>query len=284
MQLYHHSICSMMNAPIFALYFTCLLVENKAHLAAPDGGSVSLECLCKDGVEVMSYWYKQILGRSPKLMSTFYKNKNNSVFEEEFNNWRFSPDTRNTGKLMLEISDLRTSDSATYYCAMSNLYDFEFCDGTTVSVKSSGLSFQTLVHQSETITAEVSETLNCAVYAGTRDAEQGVYWFKAIHESHVGIIHTHGDRNDCVYDLPMKNLKVSCSGIVYCAVASCGRMLFGNRTKLDSEDEVEFHALVYVLSGALAFATMLAVILTFLVYKLSQRNCLDSATSLGPQV
>ncbi|KAM9401373.1 uncharacterized protein ACWYII_030954 isoform 1-T2 [Salvelinus alpinus] len=77
-----------------------------------------------------------------------------------------------------------------------------------------------------------------------------VYWFRhGSGESHPGIIYTHGDRSDqcekspeaesptqsCVYNLPKRNLSISDAGTYYCAVASCGEILFENGTKLDIE-------------------------------------------------
>ncbi|CAB1351604.1 unnamed protein product [Coregonus sp. 'balchen'] len=60
-------------------------------------------------------------------------------------------------------------------------------------------------------------------------------------------MYTHGYRSDqcekspetgsptqsCVYNLPKRNLSLSDAGTYYCAVATCGETLFGNRTKLD---------------------------------------------------
>ncbi len=90
-------------------------------------------------------------------------------------------------------------------------------------------------------------TLNCTVHTGTCDGEHSVYWFRDSEGSHPGLIYTHGDRNDqcerkpntqthtCVYNLPMKSLNLSHAGTYYCAVASCGHILFGSEKKLDSE-------------------------------------------------
>ena len=172
----------------------------------------------------------------------------NGTFYNEFNNNpRFTLDTEN-GKNNLKITDLHISDSATYYCVSSNLYVFEFVEGTTLNVKGSGFNIQALVHQSasESIQPGGSVTLNCTVHTGTcDDGEHSVYWFKNSQESQPGIIYTHGGRNDqcernnntqthtCVYNLPMKSLDLSHAGTYYCAVASCGQILFGNGTKLD---------------------------------------------------
>uniref|UniRef100_A0A8C9X1A6 Ig-like domain-containing protein n=1 Tax=Sander lucioperca TaxID=283035 RepID=A0A8C9X1A6_SANLU len=142
---------------------------------------------------------------------------------------------------------------------------------------------------SESIQPGGSVTLNCTVHTGTCDGEHSVYWFKNSEESQPGLIYTHGDRNDqcerkpntqthtCVYNLPMKSLNISHAGTYYCAVVSCGHVLFGNGTKLHLEDEVDSPFLVYFLSAALAFTTILSVLLAFLMYKVNKRNRCQTA-------
>ncbi|XP_040887420.1 uncharacterized protein LOC121177241 isoform X3 [Toxotes jaculatrix] len=288
-----------MTPPNFALYFTCLLVVNIAHLtfqqpslrfeSANVDENVTLPCLCQDNTAVMFYWYKQTLGQKPKLILTFYMHSDKTTFEDEFHYSRFSLNIGNSGNV-LNISHLQISDSATYYCASGNLEDYEFCQGTTVSVKGSGLNIQALVHQSpsETVQPGGSVTLSCTVHTGTCDGEHSVYWFRNSEESQPGLIYTHGDRNDqcerkpdtqthtCFYNLPMENHSLSHAGTYDCAVASCGHILFGNRTKQDSKDDVTSLVLVCFLSGALAFTTILLILLAVSVYKMYKRNCADS--------
>ncbi|XP_038586389.1 uncharacterized protein LOC119911558 [Micropterus salmoides] len=247
------------------------------------GDEVTLQCFYEGNVARL-YWYKQTLGQRPRLISTFYKYDKNGTFHDEFkNNPRFTLDTA-TGQNHLKISDSRVSDAATYYCASSFTYIFEFAEGTTVSVKGSGLTVPVSVHQSasEPIQPGGSVTLNCTVHTGTCDGEHSVYWFKNSEESHPGLIYTHGGRNNqcerkpntqtCVYDLPLKSLNLSHAGTYYCAVSSCGHILFGNGTKLDLEDARDSLVLVYFLSGALGLTTILVVLLAFLVYKINKRN------------
>ncbi|KAG7316266.1 hypothetical protein KOW79_019807 [Hemibagrus wyckioides] len=89
-----------------------------------------------------------------------------------------------------------------------------------------------------------SLTLQCSVQAFTSSCEeQSVYWFRlGSGESHPGIIYTHGNSSDeckkssedgsppqsCVYTLPKRKLTTSDKGTLYCAVAACGQILFGN--------------------------------------------------------
>ncbi|XP_027143753.1 immunoglobulin kappa light chain-like isoform X2 [Larimichthys crocea] len=307
-----------MTSAKFVFYLTCLflgimaqvtelkssssVLQESDFLSVNAGDKVTLQCFYErqTGTATYLYWYKQSLGQKPRLISSFYIFYKSGNFHNKFeNNARFKLDVRN-GKNHLTILDLRQSDSATYYCASRLSDGFEFYEGITVSVKGSDLDIQPSVHQSasETIQPGGSVTLNCTVHTGTCDGEHSVYWFKDSEESHPGLIYTHGGRNDqcerkpntqthtCVYNLPMKSLNPSHAGTYYCAVASCGHILFGNGTKLDFEDEVDSLFLVYFLSGALTFTTILVVLLAFSLYKMIKRNkcqCTDcQANSSAP--
>ncbi|XP_041820675.1 uncharacterized protein LOC121626307 [Chelmon rostratus] len=296
-----------MTSPMLAVCVTWLLLVMMADTTAFNlssslhvvfgsiGEDVTLQCFYEDSKTVMLYWYKQTLGQKPQLLSKFYKHADNNALNGEFkNDPRFELVTT-TGQYHLKISDVQYSDSATYYCISGFSYVYEFLDGTIIHIKSSGVNIPALVHQSasDTIQPGGSVTLNCTVHTGTCDGEHSVYWFKNSEEPHPGLIYTHGGRNDqcerkpntqthtCVYNLPMKSLNLSHAGIYYCAVVSCGHIVFGNGTKLDFEDEADSLILVYFLSGALAFATILVVFLAYTAYTTYKTNgcqCTDSQT------
>ncbi|XP_073330783.1 uncharacterized protein [Pagrus major] len=292
-----------MTSPVFALFLlTCLFLmkmaqttdlkfsssdrQERRFVSVKTGDNLTLQCFYKTDVPPRLLWYKQTLGQKPRLISNYYKYEKDFTFYDEFkNNPRFTLDTEN-GKNHLMITDLNISDSATYYCLSLYTYNLQFLEGITVSVKGSGLNIPASVHQSasEIIQPGGSVTLNCTVHTGTCDGEHSVYWFKHSQESHPGLIYTHGGRNDqcerkdntqthtCVYNLPISSLNLSHAGTYYCAVASCGHIVFGNGTKLDFKDEVDRLVLVYFLSGALTFTTILVVLLAFSVYKMKKRN------------
>lgn len=224
--------------------------QESGFVSANVGDKVTLQCFYEDDA-VIFYWYKQSLGRKPKLVSKFYKHEKNGTFYSEFeNNSRFSLDTGN-GNNHLIISDIQISDSATYYCIGIYVYDFEFAEGVTVSVEGSGMNIRTLVHQSEPMVPSESiqpggSALNCIIHKHTCDGGHRVYWFQDSAESHPGLIYANGVRNDefekrpmtqthaCFYNLPMKSHNLS-DASSYCAVASCGRILFGDRKELHLE-------------------------------------------------
>ncbi|XP_063321744.1 uncharacterized protein LOC134619873 [Pelmatolapia mariae] len=260
--------------------------QERRFISVKTGDSVTLHCYSKGDGAPRFYWYKQTLGDKPTLISTFYVYENNPTFYDTFkNDPRFTLDTER-GQNHLIISDMCISDSGTYYCICSYLYTSTFSESITVGVKDSDLNIKAVVQQSasETIQPGSSVTLNCTVYTGTCDGEHSIYWFKDSEESHPGLIYTHGGRNDqcerkankrthtCVYNLTINSLNWSNAGTYYCAVASCGHILFGEGTTLLFGDEAKSLALVYVLSGALTFTSTLVVLLAFLLYKMSKRN------------
>ncbi|XP_060951850.1 uncharacterized protein LOC133028833 [Limanda limanda] len=239
--------------------------------SAEVGENVTLDCFNEDESTMMLYWYKRILGQTPKLMCKFYKHdspdKNGCKLSDEFkNDMRFKPEIT-TGRNHLKISDVQISDSANYFCITGFLYTYEFMEGITLRVKSSGSNIQAVVHQSESIQPGGSVTLSCTVHTGTCDGEHSVYWVKNSEEPQPGLIYTHGDRNHqcerkpdtqthtCVYNLSMERLNCSHAGTYYCAVAACGHIVFGDGTKLEFDDEVDW--LVVFLSATSAFTTLL---------------------------
>ncbi|KAL7375997.1 hypothetical protein ABVT39_027903 [Epinephelus coioides] len=277
-----------MASAMFALYLTCLflgitaqktdLESSSVHphsgfLSVNTGEDLTLKCYYGGATAARLYWYKQTLGQKPTFISTFYTYDKKVYFEEEFKkSSRFSLDTEN-GKYHLTIRDLHISDSATYYCISCYLYSFDMLQNTLITVIDLSWNVPALVHQSasETIQPGGSVTLNCTVHTEScDDGEHSVYWFKNSEESHPGLIYSHGGRNDqcerkpdtqthtCVYNLPMKSLNLSHAGTYYCAVASCGHILFGDGTKLDFEHEADTNVLVYFLSGAITLSVLLA--------------------------
>ncbi|XP_029695499.1 uncharacterized protein isoform X1 [Takifugu rubripes] len=259
-------------------------------LSADVGDNVTLKCFYEDSFTTTLYWYKQVIGQKPKLMSSFYLFGQKASFTDEFrNSTRFQLVTENL-QHHLTISDLRVADSATYYCLASNFFEYQFHNGTTVSVRGSGFNVPTSVHQSasQSIQAGGSVMLNCTVHTGwTCDGDHTVYWFRNSGPSQLGLMYSHtgGNKqcerktNTCFYNFSMKNLKTSQTGTYYCAVAACGHILFGNGTKLVFEDEGNHLVLVYFLSAAWIFTIIVVVLLSISVFMTKRKNSHHSLDS-----
>uniref|UniRef100_A0A8K9WTA1 Ig-like domain-containing protein n=1 Tax=Oncorhynchus mykiss TaxID=8022 RepID=A0A8K9WTA1_ONCMY len=222
------------------------------------GDMVVLRCFNAGDEGIMFSWYKQTFGNIPQLISTIYKYDRNATFYQEFKNYpRFSVEG-GQGKNHLMIADVELSDSGTYYCGSAYGYKVDLL----AVLSDSGSKKMPVIHQSvsESVQPGDSVTLNCTIHIETSAGEHSVFWFRhGSGESHPGVIYTHGDRSDqcekspeagsptqsCVYNLPKRNLILSDAGTYYCAVASCGVILFGNGTQLDIEVFVYIYCIIY---------------------------------------
>uniref|UniRef100_A0A8C9SAQ0 Novel immune-type receptor 9 n=1 Tax=Scleropages formosus TaxID=113540 RepID=A0A8C9SAQ0_SCLFO len=229
---------------ILAWLFCILFLPDTAlaHVVQPNvlmkvrlGDTVTLRCIFNSSQLFYMSWYKQPFGQKPRLMVQAYSHSPDSLFQEEFKNVaRFSLQHSESSS-NLTISKTELSDSAVYYCA--SLFFNENCNSPFTRLYCD------------------SVTLQCTVDGETCAGEHSVYWFRhGSGESLPGLIYTHGNRRDecekspeagspthsCVYSLPKRNLSRSDAGIYYCAVATCGNILFGNGTKINMEDEQFF--------------------------------------------
>lgn len=221
--------------------------QDAGFLSADVGDNVTLPCFYGDGRATIFSWYKQVMGEKLQLMSHFYLYAQESFFFGEFrNSTRFQLATENLQHRLI-ISDVRLSDSATYYCMRSNFLEFEFDDGTAVSVKGSGLNLPASIRRSASGTNHSGDSavLNCSVHAGICDGEPAVCSFRTSGGPQPGLIFTTGGRNTknkksqtCFYDLSVPNQSGSQTGTDHCAVAACGHLLFGDRAKPQFEGEL----------------------------------------------
>ncbi|XP_054914478.1 V-set and immunoglobulin domain-containing protein 1-like [Poeciliopsis prolifica] len=257
--------------------------QDSRFVSVKAGESVTLQCFRDLDTAARAYWYKLTMSQKPQLISTVFKYDPNGTFHNEFkDNPRFTIDAKGNQN-NLKITNLQPSDSGIYYCVTGHSYKIEFDWGTIIHVNGSGLNIQALVQQSETEIFQPghSVTLNCTVQTGSCGGEHRVYWFRNSEEHYPGLIYTNEGSNDqcerkpgeqsneCVFSLPLKDLTVSHAGTYYCAVASCGQILFGNGTNLNVKMKLDS---VYLLTGALVFTTFLSVSQAVLLFVLCKRN------------
>lgn len=210
------------------------------------GDDVTLPCSCHGSTAIEYHWFKQGFGPSPQLVTKCYSLNDNGSFAKEFNNPRFSLDIKKSN-YQLKISNVKFSDSATYFCLALDRRASDFCEGTTLAVKGSSFSVSTLVSESETIEPGEPRTLSCTIETLTCSGEHSVYWFRQSEGSPPGIIHAQRGSNyqcegkskpkPCVYNLPMKSQNLPTSGSYYCVIVACGHIMFGEGIKLDVKSE-----------------------------------------------
>ncbi|KAK2848675.1 hypothetical protein Q5P01_008509 [Channa striata] len=197
------------------------------------------------------HWYRQSAGGPLKLVVTLRKSTK-PVFSKEFLESRLKVDD---DECFSNLTILRTieEDEGMYHCGVLEWMATPVWSGTYLLIKgnSQRTSNYTVVQQStasDQVRPGDSVTLQCSVLSDSENqtcpGDHSVYWFRAGSEkSHPEIIHTDGNgqcdnRSDtvksCVYGL-YRNISSSDAGTYYCAVATCGQILFGNGTKLDAQ-------------------------------------------------
>ncbi|XP_026185579.1 uncharacterized protein LOC113144087 [Mastacembelus armatus] len=224
-------------------------------------------------------WYKQSVGDNLKLILTLQTNTN-PTYEPEFSESRFKV-KHDQNIISLTIVRTIQEDEGMYHCAVRVWNKFT-SSGTYLSLKGNSQRTSNYSVVQSTVSDPVrpgdSVTLQCSVLSDSESdtcpRDHSVYWFRAgSDESHPNIIYTDGNnecekRSDtvksCVYHF--SNISSSDAGIYYCAVATCGQILFGNGTKLDIDGTS-----LWSLS---ANAIMLSlIVITFLICAIKKNKC-----------
>lgn len=255
--------------------------QQMALTIAEHGGSVTLKCVTSEKKEFM-YWYKQTLGHMLQLVATKTSHGALSI-DEHFKYKHFSAEIVDNS-YFLNIKNISNSDEGIYFCQTGTQYGMFFRYSTFVAVRGNYLQraqYYRVVQQSESepVHPGDSVTLQCSVLSQTCTGQHSVFWFRAgSGESHPGLIYTQGNRSgqcekrpeppsptqSCFYSLSMNNLSFSDTGTYYCAVATCGEILFGNGTILEVAPDKTVDPLVIVLwvtSFCLAFSVIFIIIL-----------------------
>ncbi|XP_015234958.1 PREDICTED: uncharacterized protein LOC107087735 isoform X2 [Cyprinodon variegatus] len=149
------------------------------------------------------------------------------------------------------LTILRTTeeDEGMYHCAVLDWTENTW-SGTYLSLRGNikkTINY-TIVQRSRTantVNVEETETLECSILSGSQTktcpGELQVFWFRArSSNSYPEIVFTSGVPQDvcmkkhdrkCVYSFS-KNVSISETGTYYCALATCGEILFGDGTTL----------------------------------------------------
>ncbi|XP_060782793.1 uncharacterized protein LOC132890008 [Neoarius graeffei] len=248
-------------------------------ITADVGENVTLHCfrLQEDQSETI-VWYKQKVGHQPLLMVTVIHKPS---FEDEFKSPRFSIEKEKTS-CHLKIAKVEPSDEAMYYCGLLKLLKI-FGKGTYLSVKGDGDVKVSVMQSSvlDSVPAGASVTLQCSVLSESRAAEHQVLWFRAASpQSHPQIIYTHhnssrqcesgSSTHTCVYNFSKNILSINDTGTYYCTVAVCGKIIFGNGTRVQLVESVD--PVVICLAVALGVCAVVNLVQALLLCKWRNRE------------
>ncbi|KAM9357372.1 uncharacterized protein ABDE67_004948 [Symphorus nematophorus] len=198
------------------------------------------------------------------------------------------------GAFLLHISKTQQSDTGVYYCMKVERLDLTFLKGTFLRIKGPEPDITAIIHvpPSAPVRPGDSVTLQCSVVSDSENkpcpGDHSVHWFRVgSDESHPSLIYTHGNSDDecekspeaqtpqkCVYSFS-KNVSSSDAGTYYCAVATCGEILFGNGTnlyiqELNMQDLQMMRTVLFLLCAALA---MSLIVITLLIYTIKKKSC-----------
>ncbi|XP_033949051.1 uncharacterized protein [Pseudochaenichthys georgianus] len=257
------------------------------------GGNLTLTCSVFNNEAWMIYWYKLKFGYMFQTVAAGPFDK--IQLQGQFNNSRFNITKRHTQNI-LNIRNVTKEDEATYFCQAGSVYKMEIIYGTLLVVNDhTNLKKSIHVKQSpktESVQPGDSVTLQCSLLSKHKENahqcpdEHKVYWFRSgSGESHPSILYTHSEEqkeSSCVFSLSKTIHNSSDTGTYYCAVATCGQILFGEGTTVETRSKLD--AAVLVLGALLACSLTLIVILAFYVNRGVCRHCkVATCTTRNPR-
>ncbi|XP_039896733.1 uncharacterized protein LOC120739120 [Simochromis diagramma] len=266
---------------VLAAHKNSSVIQESGIKIAKVGENVTITCICQDDAVTFLSWYQQSLGGKPNIISTRMKHSPEADIYAQYKD-RFKVLVEGK-KEYLKITNLSLSDSGTYYCGVLVFNAIEFGQGLFLHVKSPATSIGSAIDQPTLKPLRLGDSLNltCTVEAEPCAGELNLYWFRhgasqsAVmypSEGHVcaDISQETPHRRNCTLNLAIKSVSSADAGIYYCALASCGEIIFGNGTKVEIAGSP---VLVYLLSAALGGSFIVLFVLAFIMYKLRKNLC-----------
>ncbi|XP_077433818.1 obscurin-like [Vanacampus margaritifer] len=231
------------------------------------GANVSFACPRSENMGDIFYWYKIKLGYMIQTIAEGYFGE--LSLRGQFQNGRFRSE-RVADVYLLNITNVSKEDEATYTCQAGTSYNMRFIDSTHLLVKEpTHKSFYVKqIPQAKSVEAGQTLTLQCSILSESKEnvslcpEEHTVYWFKSgSGDSSPHIIYTDGDdvkvQRGCVYHLSKLIQNSSDSGTYYCAVATCGEILFGQGTHVETRQDLK--PLAGIVLGALLASSVIVI-------------------------
>ncbi|XP_024138618.1 uncharacterized protein LOC112152990 [Oryzias melastigma] len=255
--------------------------------AANAGDDVTLSCYNESREFGTFFWIKVVPGKMPEIVGKGYTN-----YDKETKIGHFTT-KQDEGNCILQIAKAKPSDSAFYYCSKTIGFNILFMKAVFLEIKGPDSDLSAVVQNSvDPVSVGDVVALQCSVLSNlTSEAcpeEQRVFWFRKTEaDSNPTFIYTRSSSDgdcdggtesqplqSCVYSF-LKNVSSSEAGLYYCAVAACGKMIFGNGTKLDVQVDSTHEAMsnnifFFLFFGTLVFSLM---IITFLICVVSKKSC-----------
>ncbi|XP_075959699.1 uncharacterized protein LOC142962902 [Anarhichas minor] len=261
-----------------------LIIETKSV-----GQDVTLTCVRNTSLDTSTlFWIRLVSGNLPE----FFKGTFTFNYDDVDTTPRITT-KQEPGTFLLHINQAKLSDTGVYYCLRVNQLDVVLLKGTFLRIGGPEPNITAVIQErtSDPVRPGGSVTLQCSVLSDSEEKtcpeEQSVFWFRAgSDESYPSVIYAHGTSDGCekspephspqkcVYSFS-KNVSSSDAGTYYCAVATCGEILFGNGTKREIEelnmwDLQKTNTVLVLLVAALA---MSLIVIAFLIYTIKRKTC-----------
>ncbi|XP_058253599.1 uncharacterized protein LOC131358091 [Hemibagrus wyckioides] len=244
---------------------------------------VTLKCPFGDNPKTEHVvWFKQIFGEMPQKVGV----------RSIYNDFKMFPNFEKSGfqleetdnSISLTIPHIKKEDRGFYFCGKFSWENFILSSGTFLAVEEDRDVTFTVSQRSvsDSVPAGASVTLQCSVLSESRAAELQVLWFRAAPpQSHPQIIYTHhnsshqcesgSSTHTCVYNFTKNILSLNDTGTYYCAVVLCGKIIFGNGTRIQLENSGRSLGPEVIYVTVVAVCVVVIFTQAFIIYKL--RNC-----------
>ncbi|XP_041846605.1 roundabout homolog 3-like [Melanotaenia boesemani] len=240
-------------------------VPSKISLTEVDlGDSVTLTCKPSKHYSGLLYWFRMKFGYmfETVAMGTFQT----PSLQGQFNTSKFKVFKDHS----LTIRNVSKEDEAMYFCQAGAAYQMSFVNGTHLAVNDPQNKQKTVKLSSDVELVSLGNKINlqCSfLKESPRQCpdEDRVFWYRAGSESEPGFIYADKSSCDkqsgrrCVSRLSKIIQNPSDAGNDYCAVATCGEILFGEGTKVEIREQ--WGLPVIVLGTLLALSVIVIAIL-----------------------
>ncbi|KAM9740707.1 uncharacterized protein ACNS7B_012034 isoform 3-T3 [Menidia menidia] len=248
------------------------------------GERVTLTCDLPDRAQSTSkvQWFKQSAGDTLKSLVMLHRNMG-PIHDPGFSITKMKA-AYNEKNSSLTIFQTSKEDEGMYHCLIFH-WTHDTWSGIYLSLRGNTrrTTNYSVVQQSavsDPAGSGDSVTLQCSVLSDSENqtcsGDLSVFWFRAASdESHPHIIYSDGNRANkcnqkadtqrrCVHDFS-KSISSSEVGTYYCAVATCGEILFGDGTKVELEQIDSEVKVLVILTIFLSISVIVNVF--FICYK-----------------
>ncbi|XP_057205922.1 signal-regulatory protein beta-2-like [Triplophysa rosa] len=247
------------------------------------GDNVTLHCFILKNTNDPIVWYKQTSRQQLYIIAMTQKYMNIPDFYNEFKfQKRFSVE-KATGQCHLKITNVTASDEGMYYCGWKK-FEIDFAEGTYLKLK--GLQNTqhklkvSVLQRPASVSVHPGDTvmLMCSVLSERTSEDKRMFWFRSDSGKSVPqIIYTYNQSDQCEIDSATQNctnnlykdiVSQTDAGMYYCALITCGKILFGNGTKIHVEKPVES---IVIILGVLLGVCVLVITAQAVSYHKKER-------------